>query len=94
MPRTQLERELRRMARERIAKGELPSGGGTIILGGYGLNGSCALCEKQVSRNEFEYEVKERADGHVRSFLFHFDCHSVWQLECAIRASLNAHSKT
>jgi hypothetical protein len=83
MPLTKLETELRPIARERIAKGQLPGQVPLKMWGGPGIGQPCALCDKPILRGEVEYELEGHIDGTLRSFRFHVVCQSVWQLECA-----------
>lgn len=83
MPLTQLETELRLTARERIAKGQLPSQTPAQIWAGNGSGQPCALCRKPIQREEVEFEIEDRSDGAARTLRFHQVCESVWQLECA-----------
>lgn len=91
MPLTQLEAELRPIARERIAKGQLPREAPSRMWGGRGNGQLCALCGKPIQRDEIEYEVEASIDGAARDFRFHMVCQSVWQLECARDDYLKKH---
>jgi hypothetical protein len=81
MPLTRLEAELRPVARERIATGQLPSEAPSRIWGGPGSGNACALCGKTIGSNEIEYEVEAHVRGVGRLFRFHMMCQSVWELE-------------
>jgi len=83
MPLTQLEAELRPIARERIAKGQLPREVPSKIWGGPGSGQPCALCDKPIRHEEVEYELEVHIDENARQLRFHLVCQSVWQLECA-----------
>ena len=83
MPLTQLEKQLRRLARDRIKKGQLPRTAPGRIWGGKGAGRSCALCDKPIGANESELEVEQNIDGTVRPLRFHVACQLLWQLECA-----------
>jgi len=83
MPLTKLEAALRPIARERIAKRQLPCEAPSKMWGGHGTGQRCALCDKPIQRDEVEYEVEGHIDGAVQAFRFHVVCQSVWQLECA-----------
>jgi hypothetical protein len=91
MPLSKLEAELRPIARERIASGQLPREAPSRIWGGHGTGQLCALCDKPIERDEVEYEVEEHIDGTVQLFRFHMVCQSVWQLECARDNYLRKH---
>lgn len=84
---TKREQHLRVMARERIAKGDLPCEPVARIWGGYGTGQLCALCRDPIQRDQIEYEV-ERMPAGRDNLLFHMICQSVWQLECANRDQL------
>jgi hypothetical protein len=87
MPLTQLETKLRRVARDRIAKGQLPRVVPLQMWGGKGTGRLCALCDKAIEPNEMELEVEQRIDGGLPPLRFHVVCHSLWRLECG-RAAL------
>jgi hypothetical protein len=80
MPLTKLETELRVVARERIAKGQLPRAVPERMWGGKGTGRACALCDAPIE--EMELEVEEHTDGKLQTFYFHVLCQSLWQLEC------------
>ena len=82
MPLTELENALRPIARERIAKGQLPRQEPSRMLGGPGSGQLCSLCDKPIERYQIEYEIEHRETA-VQTFRFHTVCQSVWQLECA-----------
>jgi len=91
MPLTQLESELRPTARERIAKGQLPSAPSRRMWGGRGAGEICALCDRPILAEEIEYEVEAYTDGAKRAFQFHILCHSVWVLACVRDDYLKKH---
>ena len=78
MAQSKHEQELRALARERIAKGELPGEPALRMWGGDGTGRHCSLCREPVQPGQIEFEVE--SDGH--SLIFHRVCQSVWQLEC------------
>lgn len=82
MPLTKLETELRIVARERIAQGQLPCGTTLRMWGGQGTEQPCDLCDKPIRPAEVEYEVEVRDSGAVHTFRFHILCQSMWQAEC------------
>jgi len=86
MPLPQLESELRPTARERIAKGQLPSAPSRRMWGGRGAGEICALCDKPILA-----EVEAYTDGAKRAFQFHTLCQSVWVLACARDDYLKKH---
>ena len=79
---TRIEQELRLIARERIARQQLPSRGLSRMWGAYGTGQLCALCDKPIQANEVEYGI-EHTGAAVQTFRFHIVCLSAWQLECA-----------
>jgi hypothetical protein len=91
MPLKKLEAELRPIARERIAKRQLPREASLHMWGGHGTGVLCSLCDKPIQRDEVEYEVEGHIDGPVVAFRFHVFCHSLWQLECAHEYHLKTH---
>ena len=82
MSQTKHEQELRALARERIAKGELPGEPALRTWGGHGTGRLCSLCREPVQRDQIELE----AESGRHSLIFHLVCQSVWQLECASHA--------
>jgi hypothetical protein len=68
-----LERELRPMARERFAQGQLPFEAHPRFWGGFGTGQPCSLCEKPIQPDEIEYEVPIQAV--VQALRFHRVCH-------------------
>jgi hypothetical protein len=94
VPLTELEAELRHIARERIARGMLPGRpSATRMWAGYGNGRLCDLCGKPIQAGEIEYEV-EHPDHAVTTLRFHLVCQSVWQLECARNDHLAKHGST
>ena len=87
MPLTQLETKLRRIARSRIATGQLPRVVPLQMLGGKGSGRLCALCDKPITSEEMELEVEPRIDRERAPLCFHVACHSIWGLACT-RATL------
>ena len=77
-----LEKDLRPIARERIAKGQMPREAPTRFWGGFGTGRPCALCDKPIQSDEIDYEVKP-IEAAVQTLRFHRVCHYAWQLECA-----------
>jgi hypothetical protein len=73
----------RRIARERIAKGEPPGRSAPPrSSGGRGTGQLCDLCGKPMRPGEIEYAVEHR-DEVLRTLHFHLIRRSVWRLECA-----------
>lgn len=91
MPLSELEKQLRLVARERIARGELPDHSPSRTWGGDGSEQPCALCDKLIRRENIELEVEATVDGALRVFHFHNFCHSLWQLECARADHIKKH---
>ncbi len=79
-----LTEELRVRARALIAAGKLPGGVPPRTWSGYGSEVPCSLCADPIRRSEVEYEVEVPLAAGARVFRFHFDCHTAWQLECAL----------
>jgi hypothetical protein len=93
-PLTQLGAELRPIARERIANGQLPCVVSTRMWGGLGTGKLCDLCDKEIRPDEAEIEVEGPANrDEIRTLLFHVVCQSVWPLECARADRLKRHPK-
>jgi hypothetical protein len=74
------ERELRPIARERIARGQLPREASTRFWGGFGTGQPCSLCDERIQPDEIEYEVT--IEAVVQGLRFHRVCHYAWRLEC------------
>jgi len=87
MPLTQLEQELRLLARDRIQKTRLPRAVPTRMWGGKGEGRLCALCDQPITSGHSELEV-ERIDGGSESLFFHVLCQSLWQVECVREETL------
>ena len=94
MPLTQLEAELRPIARKRIATGQLPNTAPSTMWGGPGTGQPCALCQKTILPADMELEFEAPHDGSLRKLRFHVVCQSVWQLECARHDYLKKHPST
>ena len=71
---------LRALAMARIETGELPAETAKATWAGKGGGDPCALCSRQIGKSEVEYEIQDIAD---RVFLFHRQCHAIWQLALA-----------
>lgn len=82
MPLTDFAEALRPLARQLIAKGQLPRGALSRMWGGNGKGQLCSLCDKPIEHYQIEYEV-EHADALGQPLRFHAACLSAWQLECA-----------
>jgi len=94
MPLTELESQLRVIARARIAKGELPCLEPPLRMwGGHGSGKGCVVCDKTIEATDVEIEVEETVEGARKVMLFHTVCQSIWQLECARVAYLKNHGK-
>jgi hypothetical protein len=76
------ETELRRVARERVASGDLPSEIISRMWASRGRGQSCSLCDRPIQNDEVEYEIEADIAGAKGTFLFHWPCHAVWQLAC------------
>jgi hypothetical protein len=74
-----LEQELRPIARERIANGQLTCEVLTRVCDGYGTGRLCSLCDKPIDPDELEIE---RVEAAAQTLRFHRVCHYAWQLEC------------
>jgi hypothetical protein len=94
MPLTKLENELRLLARERIAREELPCTAPARMWGGHGTGEHCSLCRKPIQPSEMELEVEQPISGSVQTFHFHIICQSAWQLECVRADYLQKQSGT
>ena len=79
------EETLRSLARQRIDAGQLPVIVAHRVSAGYGSGECCCLCAQPVEKHHVAYEVGDSRDGGW--LVFHVNCHSVWQFECASRTS-------
>jgi hypothetical protein len=97
MPLTQLEQELRTIARERIAKGQLPSAPPSHMWAGQGTGEICALCDKPILADEVEFEAEYGDEasgvGAELPIRFHLVCEAVWKLEYARADYLKKHPR-
>jgi hypothetical protein len=78
---SRFEKELRPIARKRLATGRLPRWASLRFGDGFGAGAPCALCDKAIQPEEIEYEVKP-IGAAVQILRFHLACHSARQLEC------------
>lgn len=79
MTSSSVKRELRPVARARIATQLLPRARPRQILAGWGCGKLCDLCVRSITSTEVEYEIHEaRADCAV-TYRFHVT--AIWQLE-------------
>jgi hypothetical protein len=77
--------DLRQLAKQRIASGELPCHPTARTWGSRGGGAQCSLCSRAIRADEIEYEVAfpdTRGHGDSRSVRFHLPCHAAWQAEC------------
>jgi len=93
MPLTQREAELRAIARERCARGGLPSVPPARMWVGHGSGKLCSLCDNVIQPQdvEYEYEVQDDLGAAARTCFFHLVCESIWRLECGRRDYLTKH---
>ena len=89
MPVTHSKTELRPVALERIATGQLPRLAQSRTWAGPGTGKACALCDQLIQVDEVEYEIEDRADGRVQVFRLHLACQGVWQDVADLQASYN-----
>jgi hypothetical protein len=82
-----IEREfgkLRALAKELIAKGQLPATMKPSLAEGSGGTGlSCELCRHHIMRDHFQYTIHVRQEGRRELKHLHFLCHAAWQIEAA-----------
>jgi hypothetical protein len=76
-----LERELRPIARQRIANGQLPSEELTGIRHSHATGRLCSLCDQPIEPGGPDYEI-EHVGAAAQPLRFHRVCHYAWQLEC------------
>lgn len=80
------EHELRRAARDKLERGELPRLSPERIWINDGDGETCALCGRPIDASETEYELQfalrgDLAAGDLVAFQFHTSCHAAWQVE-------------
>jgi hypothetical protein len=75
--------ELRRTAREKLERGELPRFVPQRIWVNDGSGQPCSLCAHPVSESDTEYELEFDVPDHpsLVAFRFHALCHALWQRE-------------
>ncbi|HTT04460.1 MAG TPA: hypothetical protein VMF64_04170 [Steroidobacteraceae bacterium] len=81
--------ELKRLAEQRIASGELPCPPASRTWGSHGSGAPCSLCARPIQTHEIEYEVAPvdlRGAADPRTVRFHLRCHAVWQAQCHHKA--------
>lgn len=89
----EVDRDLKELAKQRIASGELPCPPAARTWGSHGSGAPCSLCAQPIQAHEIEYEVatvdsRESAEG--RTVRFHLRCHAAWQAECQTRPHVRA----
>jgi hypothetical protein len=77
--------ELRRAAREKLERGELPRLVPQRIWVNDGSGQLCSLCRGPVTGSDTEYELEFALPDRpsLVSFRFHAPCHAMWQSERA-----------
>jgi hypothetical protein len=80
------EGELRREARERLERGELPRLSPLRIWINQGAQEACSLCGAAITESETEYELEfelrfDLSRSELVPFRFHALCHAIWQME-------------
>ncbi len=75
------ERELRAVARARIAQGLLPEVNPQRTWGGPGGGSVCALCDRVVTATEIEFELQFPPVPGPITLHFHRQCHALWEAE-------------
>jgi hypothetical protein len=81
MSTSSVERELRPVARARIATKVLPRERPRQILAGWGCGKPCDLCDRSITSTEVEYEIHEMRADRAVTYRFHIACQGIWQLE-------------
>jgi hypothetical protein len=71
------------VARERITKRQLPNNLPAKMWAGPGVGQPCAVCDKPIQADEFEYECSDSIDGEERTYRFHIVCETIWNAECS-----------
>ena len=79
------EERLRKLAREAIAAGMLPSLRASRLWGGPGIGAGCAVCGQPVGREELGFELELGAGSGERHF--HVRCFAAWDVECQQQAA-------
>jgi hypothetical protein len=84
-------RDLRSLARQKIADHRLPVKFGRPRSGGYGSGATlCDLCEQPIERCDVQYQVSDPRNR--LSLSFHVPCHVAWKLACDAPTAANGHS--
>lgn len=85
---------LRARAREAINAGRLPDRGSRTLVGGVGSGEPCAVCGKDVEKEDVELAVKFASDENptaITTYHLHAKCFTSWELERR-NGRLNSHS--
>lgn len=72
--------ELQLRIKQLIGDGKLPWWMPARICAGHGDEKVCVACDRQIAKEDIEYEVHDERTG--RQLNFHLDCCAVWQTEC------------
>ena len=74
---------LRARARQAMKIGSLPEHRPERIWGGPGSGAPCAVCGKDIGREEVEFELQFSSDAHLGSgnYEVHVKCFEAWELE-------------
>ena|SRR5579862_6773602 len=94
MPLTQLETEMRAIARGRVAEGQLPRQAPLRSWTGPGSGHPCAVCDKTTHPDDTEYEDEHQLEEGTKVFRYHMLCQAAWQLECVRLGYLTKRSTT
>ena len=74
-----MNRQLLRIARHRIAEGDLPDGRHARAYGGSSRGGNCALCGERIEVRTSDIELVCSGDDGERTItLMHPVCHAAW----------------
>jgi hypothetical protein len=76
---SQVQVDLRPLARARTADGSLPCVVPRQVLAGYGGGAPCDLCGDPIPGSEVEYQIVS-SDGRI--YRFHTACQDVWETAC------------
>ncbi|HEY7929875.1 MAG TPA: hypothetical protein VID71_07685 [Steroidobacteraceae bacterium] len=88
-----MDEELKQLAKQRIASGELPCLRTARTWGSHGSGATCSLCARPIQAHEIEYEVAADDCGgaaEARTVRFHLRCHAAWQAQCHTRTHVRS----
>lgn len=78
------EARLREQAQAAVKNGKLPARAPDQTWGGPGEGLECAVCQRPVTKNEMEFEIRFAHDGDspgIDNYHVHVRCFAAWEFE-------------